>query len=172
MPGAPDDVTAAATLLLGRIGRLHEAFVQERCARLDLTSADFRVLAFLHLHGADRAASPTLIGSWIVQTSGGLTATLRRLTGRGLIERRVDPSDGRGKLVAITPEGQDTYRRLFTDLVDRFARLTTNVDLGALFDVLGPLLVAYEEADRRPRSASWDGLTNLLSPTELIEEYT
>lgn len=158
--------TPSALMVLGRIGRLHESFLQDGCARHGLTSTDLRVLAFLHLHGSERPTSPTLIASWIVQTSGGVTATLRRLTERGLVERRADPDDGRGKLVAITAAGLATYRTLLADLSARYAHLTDGIDLAATLDALAPLLAAYERSAGRPASSSWAGATD---PAALLE---
>ena len=41
--------------------------------------------------------------AWI--SSGGMTARLDRLERAGLVERRLDPDDGRGKKVALTVTG-------------------------------------------------------------------
>lgn len=141
-------------VLLTRIGRLHEAFLHEQCARHDLTSADFRVLSMLRLYGEDRLASPTLISSWIVQTSGGLTATLRRLAERGFIERSADPGDGRGRLVAITPEGLTALNALFGDVLARFEQISDLVDLGTAVPTLTSVLSAYEQVSGQRHSAS------------------
>ena len=142
-------------LLLTRFARLHDAFVEAGTARRGFTSAEFRVLGLLEYRGADRPASPTLIASWIVQTSGGLTATLRRLADRGAIERLVDPHDGRGKLVAITPSGLAAYRSVRRELAEEFAELA---DSSALSDVIRgaiPMIEAYERAAGIPSISSF-----------------
>lgn len=162
---AEEDAVPVALMMLIRVGQLHEAFVRDECARRDLTSADFRVLAFLQMHGAEVPASPTLIASWIVQTTGGLTATLRRLTERGLVERVDDPDDGRGKLVAVTAEGVAAFEAVFSDAVTRFGQMADGIDLSAVVQALAPVLAAHERAASRPRSSSWPGASDFRSFT-------
>ena len=93
------------TFLLGRLGRLTEAVATDVCARVDLTPAELRVLSYL-AHSDGGTASPRSLARFIVQTSGGLTATLHRLEQQHLIERRPDPADGRGRLVVLTELGR------------------------------------------------------------------
>ena len=47
-----------------------------------------------HHRAVDGRVSPSRLADWIVQTSGGLTATLRRLEEAGYIVRSDDPADG------------------------------------------------------------------------------
>ena len=105
MRGMADTDLPTLTLLLGRLGRLNEAAVNDVCAQHGTTSAEVRVLLMLS-HRPEGAASPSDIARFVVQTSGGLTATLRRLEADGHVERRPDPHDGRGRLVALTPAGR------------------------------------------------------------------
>ena len=48
-------------------------------------------------------------------SSGGMTNRLDRLERAGLVERRPDPKDRRGKLIALTREG----RRVIDETIDR-----------------------------------------------------
>lgn len=162
-----DETAPTAVLVLARIGRLHEAFLQEQCAHHDLTSADFRVLALLRIYGEARPVSPTTVAAWVVQTSAGVTATLRRLTERGLVERRQDPADGRGRLVVITATGLDVHRALLARVTDRFAQLTADVDLPATLGALAPLLAAYERHSPRSRPTRGDALTRAAGLADL-----
>jgi DNA-binding MarR family transcriptional regulator len=41
-----------------------------------------------------------------MKSSGGMTARLDRLERAGLVERRPDPNDRRGKLIALTDSGR------------------------------------------------------------------
>ena len=108
------------TLLLGRLGRLTETLATEVCAAEDMTPAELRVLSVL-VHRDGGVASPRDVAAFVVQTSGGLTATLNRLEQQGLVERRPDPSDGRGRLVALTEAGRAVHDRT----LGRLASTTT-----------------------------------------------
>jgi DNA-binding MarR family transcriptional regulator len=50
--------------------------------------------------------SPTRLYEAAMISSGGMTNRLDRLERAGLIERRPDPSDRRGKLIALTTAGR------------------------------------------------------------------
>ena len=93
-----DHLTSA--LLLGRLGRLTDSVTTDICAEA-ATPAENRVLAYL-VHAAEHTARPSDVARFVVQTSGGLTATLSRLESAGLDERRPEPSDGRGKLIVLS----------------------------------------------------------------------
>ena len=92
---------AALVLLLGRLERLNESLVAEVCSSRGVSPGEFRVLAMLRHGGPEDGVRPTEISRWVVQTSGGLTATLHRLERDGRAERVPDPRDGRGRLVSV-----------------------------------------------------------------------
>jgi DNA-binding MarR family transcriptional regulator len=50
--------------------------------------------------------SPTRLYEAAMISSGGMTARLDRLERAGFIERRPDPGDRRGKLIALTDAGR------------------------------------------------------------------
>lgn len=60
-------------------------------------------------------------------TKGAMTNTLKRLESRGLVIVSADPSDGRGKLVAITPAGQKTHGNCITDLGPLLASISSEI---------------------------------------------
>lgn len=45
-------------------------------------------------------------------TQAGVSRLVARLEKRGLVERRVDPDDGRATRIALTADGRETQRRL------------------------------------------------------------
>ncbi len=147
------DITTFA-LLLGRLGRLNEALVTDVCAGFDTTSAEVRVLAFLG-HRPDGAASPSAIATFVVQTSGGLTATLRRLENDGYVERRPDPRDGRGKLVALTDAGRQFHAEVVAAISARTAAAVAALDVGELDPVVRSLVDGLERAAGQPSSAGF-----------------
>jgi DNA-binding MarR family transcriptional regulator len=99
--------------------------------------------------------SPTIIGEWIVQTSGGLTATLRRLESRGWIERRPDPADGRGRLVALTAAGTVAHDIQFDDLLERYDRVFADVDSESGLVAVRDLMRGFEKLQGVASSAWW-----------------
>ncbi len=59
-----------------------------------------------HLIRLGDGKTPSSLASAFQVTKGAMTNTLNRLESRNLIEVTPDPSDGRGKLVFITPKGK------------------------------------------------------------------
>lgn len=102
------DLDTRAMGLIGRLKRLHERLSVE-VARVynahGLSAASFDVLATLRRSGPPYALSPSALVQWTMVTSGTMTNRLDRLEGAGLIERRPNPADGRGSVVALTDAG-------------------------------------------------------------------
>ena len=141
------------TFLLGRLGRLGETLAVEVCSAADLTPAELRVLSML-AHTTDATASPRAIAEFVVQTSGGLTATLNRLEHQGLIERRPDPTDGRGRRVVLTESGRARQASTVRALADvTVAEIDT--DLAEFAPVLRSLVESLERATGLPSSAGF-----------------
>jgi DNA-binding MarR family transcriptional regulator len=147
-------VATELALLLGRLERLNEAFVADICRRHDLSSSELRVLAMLR-HGRGRPVSPTTIGRWVVQTSGGLTATLKRLERRQYIERLPDPDDGRGRLVALTDQGASSYDAALDDLRGRYESVLADIDTEEALPLVRELVDAFERSANLESRAVW-----------------
>jgi DNA-binding MarR family transcriptional regulator len=64
------------------------------------------VLATLRRSGELYMLSPTHLYETVMISSGGMTNRLDRLERAGLVERRPDPNDRRGKLIALTDAGK------------------------------------------------------------------
>lgn len=67
-----------------------------------LTPSDFAVTSVLRLTGPIR---PSKLASTVGMRPTSLSNYLRRLSDRGLVRRRVDPTDKRAALVSLTPKG-------------------------------------------------------------------
>ncbi|MEZ5245482.1 MAG: MarR family transcriptional regulator [Acidimicrobiales bacterium] len=147
------DLTTLA-LLLGRLSRLNEAAMAEVCADHGITPAETRVMSLL-VHRPDRSASPSDLADFVVQTSGGLTATLRRLEADGLVERVADPSDGRGRLVVLTDAGESVHSRVVEAIVARVARVVDGLDRAVVGDQIRALVDAFERDGGLPSSAGF-----------------
>jgi DNA-binding MarR family transcriptional regulator len=75
-------------------------------AEAGLLPGEFDVLATLRRSGEPYLLSPTRLYEAVMISSGGMTNRLDRLERAGLVERRPDPSDRRGKLIALTDAGK------------------------------------------------------------------
>ena len=78
-----------------------------------LTPGDLRALSALDQETPRRMR--TLARAWACDASN-VTWMVDRLESRGLVERRILPSDRRVKMVALTPLGASTKAQLFTRL--------------------------------------------------------
>ena len=160
MPPTAD--VAALGLLLGRLERLNESLVVEVCTAEGVSPGELRVMAMLR-HGAPaEGARPTEISRWVVQTSGGLTATLRRLEAAGRVERVDDPEDGRGRRVSLTEAGRAFYDQLFDDLGARYAEVLDDLDIEETTEVVKVVIDAFERSAGLAPTVEWD-LTRTLT---------
>ena len=75
----------------------------ERALPEGLSSAGFAVLN--HFARIGRPANPAALAAAFQLTKGAMTNTLQRLEGQGLVAIADDPTDGRRKLVSLTPAG-------------------------------------------------------------------
>lgn len=132
----------------GVIGRLHRVALglTERLvavyAEFDLTEGEFDVLATLRRAGEPyEHAAGDLAGHTLV-TTGGLTKRVDRLEARGLVERRVEASDARRRLVRLTSAGRDLIDRAFTAHLENEHRLIAELGT-ADAATLEPILIRW-----------------------------
>src|ERR1700728_2335261 len=112
------------TLRMAIFGRLNEAadrVMREHMtplfARVGLQAGEFDVLATLRRAGAPYMLSPTQLYEAAMISSGAMTDRLDRLERAGLVVRRPDPKDRRGKLIVLTDPG----KRLIDEAIGRHA---------------------------------------------------
>lgn len=147
---------ATLGLLLGRLERLNESVVAAVCAEHGVSPAEVRVLAMLRHGSAQSGVRPTEISRWVVQTTGGLTATLRRLEADGRISREDDPDDGRGRLVRLTEAGAAFYDLVFDQLSEAYGEILAAVDVETSTEAVRRLIECFEHAAGRPTTRQWD----------------
>lgn len=98
-----------AMVLLGRLGEAAQVIARDHLnplfARFGLQPGEFDVLATLRRSGAPYALTPTALYEAAMISSGSMTNRIDRLEKAGFVERRPNPSDKRGTLVALTDEG-------------------------------------------------------------------
>src|SRR4029077_21069362 len=105
-PGLP----ALPMEIFGRLSDASERVMRDHMnplfAEAGLQPGEFDVLATLRRSGKPYMLSPTQLYEALMISSGGMTARLDRLERAGLTERRPDPNDRRGKLIALTEQGR------------------------------------------------------------------
>jgi DNA-binding MarR family transcriptional regulator len=130
-----DPEVEAIVVRIGKIDRLLRKAALTSLARVGLTHEEFKVLISLH----QGARSHGALSRDLMVSTGAMTNRLDKLEERGLVRRERDPSDRRGVLLEITPEGRK--------------RLDAYIDLGA--DRERELLDELDPAEKR-------GLNDLL----------
>jgi DNA-binding MarR family transcriptional regulator len=104
------DLPALPMALFGRLNEATERVMREHMnplfAKAGLQAGEFDVLATLRRSGAPYTLSPTQLYEAMMISSGGMTDRLDRLERAGLVVRRPDPKDRRGKLIVLTEPGK------------------------------------------------------------------
>jgi len=104
------DLDVSPTLTLQRITRLsllQGASFTRVFARYGISFGEYLVLAALRRAGPPYRMNPTSLFNAVILSSGAMTNRLDRLEAMGLVERQPDPTDRRGRLVALTDRGRD-----------------------------------------------------------------
>lgn len=126
LPDVDADVVVLHLTLL-HLGKLVETPANRLLAPDGLELSDRSVLVALLFAGPPHRMSPTQLATAILQTTSGMSKTLRRLQALGLVDREPDPADGRGRLVRLTTRGKDEagleLRALASDWENRFGHL-------------------------------------------------
>ena len=121
------DLPALPMAVLGRLSEAAERVMRDHLNPLftdaGLQPGEFDVLATLRRSGAPYMLSPTRLYEAAMISSGGMTNRIDRLERAGLIERRPDPNDRRGKLIALTATGRRVIDQTITRHVANEERL-------------------------------------------------
>ena len=113
------DLRTLPMTLFGRLNEAAERVMREHMnplfAEAGLQPGEFDVLATLRRSGEPFMLSPTRLYEAAMISSGGMTDRLDRLERAGLVVRRPDPKDRRGKLIVLTEPG----KRLVDETIGR-----------------------------------------------------
>ena len=125
----PDlDVTPTHTLQrVTRVSMLQAASFARVFAPYGVSFGEYLVLAALRRAGPPYRMNPTALFNSVILSSGAMTNRLDRLEAMGLVERLPDPTDRRGRLVALTDRGLELVDTSVIDHLENERRL-----LGAL----------------------------------------
>lgn len=126
--GGRDQNVALLMFWSARLGRVNDHLLTRLTAAYDLDPSESAVLSVLLLIGPPHRESPTSLRHRLVQTSGGMTSTLRRLLDKGLVEREPDPADGRGLLVVLTDKGRSAALESVDGLVQSYEQMLSELN--------------------------------------------
>lgn len=140
---SPQDVASALQVSIGLFVRL----LRQAPVQGELTLPEVSALSRLERAGTATASDLARAEQITPQAMG---ATLAGLEGRGLVERRPDPSDGRRAVLTVTKAGRQTMRRKRSARAEQIARaladgfspeeLTTLMAAAPLIERLGARL--------------------------------
>ncbi len=131
---------------ISRLSRRLDLVRREAFSAHGIESWEFDVLAALRRAGAPYELSPGRLLRETLVTSGTMTNRVDRLEARGFVLRSQDPSDRRGVLVRLSPEGKTAVDAAFGALLTAERALLADLseeDHEQLADLLRDLLVPF-----------------------------
>lgn len=137
--------------VIGRLHRLADRLRDELVAvyrEHGLGEGDFDVLASLRRTGEPFELPAGELARHTMVTTGAMTKRVDRLAAAGLVTRRPDASDGRGRRIALTPRGRDLIDAAFTDHManeQRLVALLPDADRAALARILKGWLARLDD---------------------------
>jgi DNA-binding MarR family transcriptional regulator len=127
------DLDTSPMILLGRLAeaalRTARDHLNPLFAEHGLQPGEFDVLATLRRSGAPHALTPTDLYEAAMISSGSMTNRIDRLEKAGLVERRPNPADKRGTLVALTADGLNLIDALIALHVANQHNVVSGLDL-------------------------------------------
>jgi MarR family transcriptional regulator, 2-MHQ and catechol-resistance regulon repressor len=122
---SPDPIKAIDLfLVLQRTYRTMLARVEESKKKLGLGDSDFRVLETLFHKGP---LPVNAIGEVIDLTTGSITTAVDRMEAKWLVVRKHHPTDGRIRLVELTPKGRRLIEKACIQLAAEMDEVFTSL---------------------------------------------
>jgi DNA-binding MarR family transcriptional regulator len=137
---------------VGIVSQLSQAYLNRHLPD-GMHASHFATLNHLHRRGDGRM--PQSIASAMQVTKGTMTHTLGVLEGRGLIEFRVNPNDGRSKMVFLTDAGRSFRETAVARVTASMAAVSPLLDGAALASAI-PILRAVRRVLDDERSGRRD----------------
>jgi DNA-binding MarR family transcriptional regulator len=145
------DIDTHAMAVIGRIQRAAQTLRPRLDAthqRFGLSGESFDVLASLRRAGAPFILTPTQLYRQLMLSSGAMTNRIDRLEQEGLVERRPDPNDRRGTLVALTRKGKALIDKALAEHAANETALLSSLnpkELAQLSTLLRKLLISLDD---------------------------
>jgi len=120
------EIDTAPMEIIARLHRVADSLRTELVALYrahGLGEGEFDILATLRRSGPPYELTPSELAQHTMVTTGAVSKRLDRLEAAGLIHRRENASDARGRLVAITPAGREVIDRAYEAHMQNEARL-------------------------------------------------
>jgi DNA-binding MarR family transcriptional regulator len=136
------DLDASPTQTLQRITRLsllQGVSFARVLAPHGISFGEYLVLAALRRAGPPHRMNPTRLFNSVILSSGAMTNRLDRLEAMGFVERQLDPTDRRGRLVALTDRGRALVDTAVGDHLENEQRLLEALDAGEREQLAGLL---------------------------------
>lgn len=133
---------------MSRLAELLHPEIETALAPHGISRGDFDVLGALRRSGPDGTLPLGMLAGRVFRTAGTMSVRVDRLAVRGLVDRRPDPADGRGVLVALTPAGRAVVDAAMADHLANQERLLAPLDIAeraTLADLLARLLLPLED---------------------------
>jgi DNA-binding MarR family transcriptional regulator len=130
-----------------RLARHLDAARRQAFAAHRLETWEFDVLSALRRAGSPYELSPGRLIRETMVTSGTMTNRVDRLVDKGLVDRSADPTDRRGVLVRLTPEGRARVDAALEGLLHHEQVLLVGLTPGerdALADALRVVVSAFD----------------------------
>lgn len=121
MPDRPELDIGELMSAFDAVVRANASLMTQLSSRAGVHDTALRALVLVSDTGY---STPTEVAGFLGLTSGAVTNMIDRLTGRGVLERRPNPADRRGSLLALTPAGE----AVVADLRERYAVVLKAVD--------------------------------------------
>ena len=96
---------------LQRVGLHLERLQAEAMAEIDMTFADYTLIATLHREPVPHALAVSRLAELVLRPMGSITQLVDRLERSGLVARRFDPDDRRRVLIELTDAGVEIAER-------------------------------------------------------------
>lgn len=141
--------------LLHQAGLLKDRILDRHLAPLDVTSAQFKVLIYLHY---GQVQTPAELSRQLHLDSGAMTRMLDRLASKGLIQRKRCPEDRRVVLLQLTDSGLEVAHKIpevtvnaLNELAAPLTRDEFNALVKGLWKLLGQAGITPPRAEDKPQ---------------------
>lgn len=134
------------------LARHYDEVMVKAISDYDVTIGGLDVLATLRRSGPSFALTPTTLKNDLLLSSGTMTHRLDQLEKRGLIKRKADPSDRRGRIIHLTAKGLELIEKALLAQYEEGRRLLRSLERGTeetLVKALRTLQDSLDEEDTR-----------------------